>query len=636
MLSSMKIKTRIIVGFVVVLSLTLGALLPGVMLSLSRLEHQATEKQLQATYASMVEAIDTKGFMAQALSASMAANPQVQQAMLQEDRQRLADIVVPVFKAMKQTYDIRQFQFHTPDARSFLRAHKPEKFGDDLSSFRKTVVATNREQRPVYGLERGVAGLGIRGLVPIQAGGRHLGSVEFGLSFGQPFFDHFKQTHPGVDVALHVARDNRFETFATTLKHPLLSPEDLQTALTGKAVVRDGKLNNVPVALYAREVRDFSGNPIGVLEIAYDTSDDIKLLNDARNTVLIIGLIALALALLIAALITRSIVRPVCLASLRMQDIAEGEGDLTQRLDVHGSDEVAELSRNFNRFVERVHQLVGQLAGATTQLAAASEELSATSVETNNHISRQQSETDQVASAMHEMTATAQTVAQNAADAADAAASADSEARNGRQVVNQTIDAIKLLVADVENATGVIHELESDSGDIGKVLDVIRGIAEQTNLLALNAAIEAARAGEQGRGFAVVADEVRTLAQRTQQSTQEIHEMIERLQNGAASAVKVMTDGQARARGTTEQASQAGTSLQTITEAVARINDMNAQIASAAEEQTAVAEEINRNVVNISQSVHHSADGAGHTAQASDELARLAAELQQRVNQFKI
>ncbi len=636
MLSRMKIKTRIIIGFIVVLALTLGALLPSVMISLSRLERQAAEEQLAATYASVVGAIDARGVLAQALSASMAANPEVQQAMLAGDRQRLADIVVPVYQAMKQRYDVRQFQFHTPDARSFLRAHKPEKFGDDLSSFRKTVVATNREQQPVYGLERGVAGMGIRGLVPIQAEGRHVGSVEFGMSFGQPFFDHFKQTHPGVELALHVARDDRFETFASTLPHTLLSAEDLRETFAGRTLMRESKLNDLPVALYARLIRDFSGNPIGVLEIANDTSADAKLLNQARNTVLMVGLGSLALALLIAALITRSIVRPVCLASLRMQDIAEGEGDLTQRLEVNGSDEVAQLSANFNRFVERVQQLVSQLAGATTQLAAASEELSATSVETNNHITRQQSETDQVASAMHEMTATAQTVAQNAADAADAAASADSEARNGHQVVSQTIDAIRLLVADVENATTVIHELESDSGDIGKVLDVIRGIAEQTNLLALNAAIEAARAGEQGRGFAVVADEVRTLAQRTQQSTQEIHQMIERLQNAAASAVRVMTEGQARAQGTTEQASQAGASLQTITAAVARINDMNAQIASAAEEQTAVAEEINRNVVNISQSVHHSAEGAGHTAQASDELARLAADLQQRVNQFRI
>ena len=636
MLSQFKIRTRVIVGFILVLAVTIGGLLPIVMYELSRLEQQSAERQLTSTYQSIVSAIESEGRRAQALSAAVANIPDVQRAMAEGDRDRLAELMVPVFAAMKDEYAVRQFQFHTPPATSFLRVHKPEKFGDDLSSFRETVVVTNTRREPVYGLERGVAGLGVRGMVPIFEQGQHYGSVEFGLSFGPPFFENFKAANPGIDVALHVARDGKFETFASTLGVVLLSDAELDTALNGRVVMRDTELNETPVALYGRVVKDFSGNPIGVLEIALDRSADVAVMSQARMEVAGASVLALIIALVVAGIITRSIVRPVCLASARMRDIAEGEGDLTQRLEVHGNDELAALSVNFNKFVDRVHQLVSQVAGATAQLAAAAEELSATSDETNTNITRQQMETDQVATAMNEMTATAQEVARNAADAADAASSADDETRNGQRVVSQTINAIKTLVGEVEKATGVIHKLETDSEEIGKVLDVIRGIAEQTNLLALNAAIEAARAGEQGRGFAVVADEVRTLAQRTQQSTQEIQDMIERLQGGAQNAVSVMSESQKRAHGTAEQATQAGDSLQAITAAVGRINDMNAQIASAAEEQTAVAEEINRNIVNISQAVNDTSQGAHHTAQASDELARLAADLQTRVGQFRI
>jgi methyl-accepting chemotaxis protein len=245
-------------------------------------------------------------------------------------------------------------------------------------------------------------------------------------------------------------------------------------------------------------------------------------------------------------------------------------------------------------------------------------------------------ETEMVATAMNEMAATAQEVAQNANSAAEAAEGADLEAQKGQQVVTATLREINTLAASVEEAARVIQKLESDSDAIGSVLDVIGNIADQTNLLALNAAIEAARAGEQGRGFAVVADEVRTLASRTQKSTQEIQTMIEQLQSGARNAVAVMAQGTERAKVSVEQATRAGSSLAAITTAVASISDMNMHIARAANQQGEVANEINSNLASITTSVEHTSHSSTQLNSASEELSGLAASLKSLVGHFRI
>ena len=316
--------------------------------------------------------------------------------------------------------------------------------------------------------------------------------------------------------------------------------------------------------------------------------------------------------------------------------IIDRDADLSMRVDINSKDEIGEMATSFNNMLEKLHNSMREVSGSTGQLAAAAEELSAITVETNNAIALQRSETDQVATAMNEMTATVQEVASSATTAAEAAHGADSDSQGGRRVVQETMDSIDKLAQDVEGTAVIIRRLEGETENIGSVLDVIRGIAEQTNLLALNAAIEAARAGEQGRGFAVVADEVRSLASRTQASTQEIQGMIEKLQNEARNAVHAMEQGQERAQEGVSKAASAGESLQAITSAVGSINDMNAHIASAAEEQSAVADEINKNIVNISQVADQNTENAEQTSKASEELAHLASELQNLVAQFKV
>ncbi len=319
-----------------------------------------------------------------------------------------------------------------------------------------------------------------------------------------------------------------------------------------------------------------------------------------------------------------------------MKDIAEGEGDLTRRLDEQGAHEIARMGAAFNLFVAKVQAMVRQVSRTVEQLSASAEGMSSITEKINRELHQQQSEADQVATAMNQMTATVQEVASHASKAAEAARDATGQANDGKEKTEQTVSAMGTLAAQIEEAAGVIKSLEKESVAIGGVLDVIRGIAEQTNLLALNAAIEAARAGDQGRGFSVVADEVRSLASRTQASTQEVQTMIERLQAGADNAVGAMGTGQAQAKAGVEKASQAGVALETINRSVGTISDMNIQIASAAEEQSCVAEEINRNLVKITQSLDAIAQGTQDTAAAGEQLAALASDLQQMVGQFKV
>jgi methyl-accepting chemotaxis protein len=354
---------------------------------------------------------------------------------------------------------------------------------------------------------------------------------------------------------------------------------------------------------------------------------------DIRNTAIGLLVVALGLSICLAFSIIGAIGQAV--VALERASAQMAQGDLTITADYQGQDELGRVAKAFNLMRERFHTMVQQVSSATGQLAAAAQQTSAVNLQASVSLRGQQSEIDQVATAMHEMTATVQEVAHSAAGAAQAAEQADRDATDGKQVVSQTVEVIEVLAREVEKAATVISQLVQDSDKIGGVLEVIRSIAEQTNLLALNAAIEAARAGEQGRGFAVVADEVRSLASRTQQSTTEIQGMIEKLQSGSANAMKVMDASCMQAHKGVQQVTQAGATLDRISQSVATINDMNAQIASAAEEQSAVAEEINRNIVTVSQVAEQVSDGAQQTNATSEELARLAEQLQGLVKQFR-
>ncbi|MCB1921673.1 MAG: HAMP domain-containing protein [Candidatus Competibacteraceae bacterium] len=566
---------------------------------------EAEKREADKTFELLVQTIASQSQVAETLSVLLANIPEVQQATANQDRERLLALMQAPYQALAKRYGVSQFQFHTPPATSLLRLHKPEKFGDDLSAIRPSVIDVNKTGKTVGGLEEGVAGLGIRGIAPISNKDQHVGSVEFGMAFNQSFFENFKTEH-GVEVALFVPQQQGFKgLYSTYGEHSFLSNEQLKTALTGEVVVQTTNFANRPVMVYARAIKNYSGMPIGVLEMLVDRSDFITEIARTRNLVLIIVGLIFAIGLVIIRWIVRSILKPLANMGTIASRIADG--DLTTVIQVTSQDEIGQLLRAMQTMSSNLQRIVGQIAQSTSQVGSAATEIAQGSADLAQRTEEQASALEETAASMEELTSTVRQSADNAERANQLAETERVRAEQGEYVVDQAIKAMSAI--------------STSSLKIADIIGVIDEIAFQTNLLALNAAVEAARAGEQGKGFAVVASEVRKLAQRSADAAKEIKTLI--------------TDSVARVEDGSRLVEESGRTLREMVLEVKKVSKIVTDMAASTREQALGIEQVNKAILQMDQVTQQNATLVEETAAASQSMDEQVHELQNLMAFFK-
>ena len=621
----MTLKTRILLFAAAAILIVATALAAAGWMAQGKSDERFTEATIDGNIALWTKSVEGQLDQMAANASALTRNRGVTNALRKKQFDKVPEAALSSYRRLSTLQVISKLQ--VADARGEVVASSPEPFsGATRKQLVKRAIEENKVMRGVELDDDGelVAVVAF----PLTARGKPVGAGIY-LRDLEATAKGFAETN-GSELFI-VDRDGRPRVATRPELFDALKVESVGfggRALTARAV------DETTYAVTQFPLIGADGRPLADLFSAKDYSDSYRGQQAINRTAYLITALVVGGSLVGLYLFLNHAFGPLRRTVTLVNEVAEG--DLTRRIEVRGRDETAEVLRAVRTMVESLHEVIGGINGSTDQLGNAAEGMSAVAEQTRQGIGRQQNETDQVATAINEMTATIQEVARSAGGAAEAAQRASEDARDGRGVVTATIDAIDALAHEVEQAADAIQRLESDSNNIGSVVDVINEIADQTNLLALNAAIEAARAGEQGRGFAVVADEVRTLATRTQQSTQEIREMIEKLQQAAAVAARTMRAGRERAGASVEQAARAGEALAGITDAVTTISEMNTQIAAGAEQQGGVAEEINRRVETIRDVAAQSADGAHQTATASEQLSGEVTQLRSLVSRFRV
>ncbi|WBA09040.1 methyl-accepting chemotaxis protein [Salinivibrio kushneri] len=635
-LKQLTIKQKLVLAFVsAVIAST--AIISYMSLSQARdiMEKRLLENELPTTLTQFRDTIDSEVNQLQSAARQLASNPVMLDIINQDITPAEENRVIKQLNVLREQYGLNDASIANRNTgqywnqNGFLRVLTREKD----SWFYNFLDSGNATMAQVFQEENGELKLFVNFQ---QLNGKGLAGFSRSLEDMTRFLNQFKIEQSGfvflvnADGLVQLHRDTN-----------LMGEQTLSDIYGGQArsLLQKGDFNLLDTSINGEEVLLASSYVPSMdwFVIADVPAEEVYApLNETRNQILMVSVVVGLIFIVVAVWLAATITKPIQYVANVFREIGEGEGDLRQRVDINSQDEIGQLASGFNSFVEKIHRLVSDVARTGGELRSAAEQVSSQAGATQSQSEYQRDRTVQVVTAINEMGATVNEIAGNAASAASAANQASDDAASGQGVVTQARDTIARLADDMENMSKVISALAENTDSIGGILDVIRGISEQTNLLALNAAIEAARAGEQGRGFAVVADEVRSLASRTSDSTDEIQTMIDRLQQEARNAVDAMEQSRTMTAEGVNASDEASQSLNAINEQIVQISDMNTQVATATEEQSTVVNDINQNIEEINHSSQQTADTANTMAEASESLRDLSKRLDTLVGSFKL
>ncbi len=563
-------------------------------------------EMLESVAASVNSEIDNRTRFAAALAITVASSPELKQAFAAGDRAALQRLTSATFAELKQRYGVRQFQFHTPDAHSFFRVHKPEKFGDDLSSFRHTVVSANAKQQVVEGIESGVAGLGLRGVAPVHYEGRHAGTVEIGLALNEAFFQRLSSRYR-VDLAIHLKKGSGFVPSLSTIEKQIVDETILQRVMNGESVIQVNDQEGAPLGIYTAPLRDYSGKVIGALQVIRDLSALAAVERSIAHDVLMVTVLVILIGAALAWLVSRGISKPLGSEPQALAEIAAQVADGNLEVEIERQ-HAAGVYGALGEMVTALRELVSRVKQTANDVAAEARRQGEIGSHLHDRIEQQEAELIGVAKRINKLAETVQASAANARAVHELADSVNQKARHGDAVVAEVMEAMT--------------EITESSGKATEIISVIEEIAFQTNLLALNASVEAARAGESGRGFAVVANEVRNLAQRSAAAAGEIKSLLED-NNQKVNSGAVLID-------------KAGKVLEDIFSSMAGLVDVVDEMAKASQQQSERISKIDRAVSALQSCTEENSTLVERSSASAQGLGQHAEHLTVLMAQFKV